>query len=571
MSEIQAKAEKSLIPAVMNETDLRSLVYVIRGQQVMLDSDLAALYQVETKVFNQAVSRNIERFPENFRFQLTAEEYVALRSQLVTSNGRGGRRYLPYAFTEQGIAMLSGVLRSDVAVQMSIRIMNTLVIKRDYNDLARDNIEIVEEFRFLFNLYYNSQSKEYVDLENDTSVVKISDDNLVSIHKRYLKSYLAIKNMALIIHIDSRCTDIVEDIFPTDSFDYRNDDNTVFYTVNIGRGHNGIQEENFSILFGKKVLFGCKLKDCNIWPYNEKKQYIEFIVGVDDNGRELHYTCDPSKLSNYFGANPDAPHYLTPIFFDSAVLSKYYSNPEKYKVDDGIIRCGTLWSLYIDNQNTGYVSAYLGDLGRNLPSEQEQYYWRGFNKALDAKLSTTKFKRDFMALPASSQSQDFVFKNTYVKTNRQFAEKAGWPLFLELDEQDRYNFEGLRIPINNSIVEMDMLVLSLVKVLLDSLNEKEIVSHLTGTYEKLVGSISKLEVWFQEKQLTGYQDHIKFLRNLQELRSSGTGHRKGKSYQKISKVFDIQKENYTETFSNILESATLFLNYISTHIEELSK
>lgn len=446
-----------------------------------------------------------------------------------------------------------------------------LVIKRDYNDLARDNIEIVEEFRFLFNLYYNSQSKEYVDLENDTSVVKISDDNLVSIHKRYLKSYLAIKNMALIIHIDSRCTDIVEDIFPTDSFDYRNDDNTVFYTVNIGRGHNGIQEENFSILFGKKVLFGCKLKDCNIWPYNEKKQYIEFIVGVDDNGRELHYTCDPSKLSNYFGANPDAPHYLTPIFFDSAVLSKYYSNPEKYKVDDGIIRCGTLWSLYIDNQNTGYVSAYLGDLGRNLPSEQEQYYWRGFNKALDAKLSTTKFKRDFMALPASSQSQDFVFKNTYVKTNRQFAEKAGWPLFLELDEQDRYNFEGLRIPINNSIVEMDMLVLSLVKVLLDSLNEKEIVSHLTGTYEKLVGSIAKLEVWFQEKQLTGYQDHIKFLRNLQELRSSGTGHRKGKSYQKISKVFDIQKENYTETFSNILESATLFLNYINTHIEELSK
>lgn len=446
-----------------------------------------------------------------------------------------------------------------------------LVIKRDYNDLARDNIEIVEEFRFLFNLYYNSQSKEYVDLENDTSVVKISDDNLVSIHKRYLKSYLAIKNMALIIHIDSRCTDIVEDIFPTDSFDYRNDDNTVFYTVNIGRGHNGIQEENFSILFGKKVLFGCKLKDCNIWPYNEKKQYIEFIVGVDDNGRELHYTCDPSKLSNYFGANPDAPHYLTPIFFDSAVLSKYYSNPEKYKVDDGIIRCGTLWSLYIDNQNTGYVSAYLGDLGRNLPSEQEQHYWRGFNKALDAKLSTTKFKRDFMALPASSQSQDFVFKNTYVKTNRQFAEKAGWPLFLELDEQDRYNFEGLRIPINNSIVEMDMLVLSLVKVLLDSLNEKEIVSHLTGTYEKLVGSIAKLEVWFQEKQLTGYQDHIKFLRNLQELRSSGTGHRKGKSYQKISKVFDIQKENYTETFSNILESATLFLNYISTHIEELSK
>lgn len=162
MSEIQAKAEKSLVSVVMNETDLRSLVYVIRGQQVMLDSDLAALYQVETKVFNQAVSRNIERFPENFRFQLTAEEYVALRSQLVTSNGRGGRRYLPYAFTEQGIAMLSGVLRSDVAVQMSIRIMNTFVEMRRFianNALLFERISSIE----LKQLEYQKSTDERFD------------------------------------------------------------------------------------------------------------------------------------------------------------------------------------------------------------------------------------------------------------------------------------------------------------------------------------------------------------------------------------------------------------------------
>lgn len=147
----------------------------------------------------------------------------------------------------------------------------------------------------------------------------------------------------------------------------------------------------------------------------------------------------------------------------------------------------------------------------------------------------------------------------------------GWTLFLELDKQDLYNFEGLHIPINNFIVEMDMLVLSLVKVVLDSLNEKEIVVQLTGTYEKLTGSISKLEAWFQEKHLSDYQERIKFLRNLQELRSSGTGHRKGKSYQKISKVFDVQRENYAETFSNILENVISFLNYIETHFEELNK
>ena len=114
-----------IIPVTVDTMDVKSLIHVIRGKQVMLDSDLAMLYQVETKVFNQSVTRNIERFPENFRFQLTKEEYDVLRSQNATSNGRGGRRYLPYVFTEQGIAMLSGVLRSDVAVQVSIRIMNT--------------------------------------------------------------------------------------------------------------------------------------------------------------------------------------------------------------------------------------------------------------------------------------------------------------------------------------------------------------------------------------------------------------------------------------------------------------
>ena len=93
----------------------------------MLDFDLARLYGVETKVFNQAVKRNIGRFPDRFRFQLTAEEYEDLRSQFVTSK-RGGRRYLPYAFTESGVAMLSAVLRSETALKVSIGIMDAFII-----------------------------------------------------------------------------------------------------------------------------------------------------------------------------------------------------------------------------------------------------------------------------------------------------------------------------------------------------------------------------------------------------------------------------------------------------------
>lgn len=132
MAKKEQEQTTNMIPVVAETKDIKSLIYVVRGQQVMLDSDLAMIYQVETKVFNQAVSRNIERFPENFRFQLTKEEFDTLRSQIATSDGRGGRRYRPYMFTEQGIAMLSGVLRSDVAVQASIRIMNTFVEMRRF-------------------------------------------------------------------------------------------------------------------------------------------------------------------------------------------------------------------------------------------------------------------------------------------------------------------------------------------------------------------------------------------------------------------------------------------------------
>ena len=111
--------------------EIRNLIYTIRGKQVMLDSDLAALYQVETKNLNKAVKRNIERFPVSFCFQLTEEEVENLRFQIGTSSlSYGGRRYLPYVFTEQGVAMASAILRSDIAVKVSVEIMEAFVEMR---------------------------------------------------------------------------------------------------------------------------------------------------------------------------------------------------------------------------------------------------------------------------------------------------------------------------------------------------------------------------------------------------------------------------------------------------------
>jgi hypothetical protein len=175
--------------------EVRNLIYTIRNVQVMLDSDLAALFEVETKAFNQAVKRNIDRFPDAFRFQITKDEYDILRSQIVTSSSDGTntqlqipantdirsqnvtlnkdkehsqnkvidldsirsqivtlkqgqhRKYLPYVFTEQGVAMLTGLLRSDVATQMSIRIMTAFVEMRKFiseNALIFKRLDTIE-------------------------------------------------------------------------------------------------------------------------------------------------------------------------------------------------------------------------------------------------------------------------------------------------------------------------------------------------------------------------------------------------------------------------------------------
>ena len=130
---------------------IRGKIFLIRGQKVLLDTDLAEMYYVETKRLNEQVRRNASRFPSDFMFQLTAQEVGILKSQIATSNpGHGGRRTLPYAFTEQGVAMLSSVLKSERAVQVNIAIMRAFVQMRE---LAASNRELARKLDELAKKY----------------------------------------------------------------------------------------------------------------------------------------------------------------------------------------------------------------------------------------------------------------------------------------------------------------------------------------------------------------------------------------------------------------------------------
>ena len=163
---LQSGEQSEKNETALSQRDIEKLIVTVRGQQVMLDRDLAFAYQVEVKQMNRQVKRNIERFPEDFMFQLTREEYNSLMRQFGTSNTRGGdRRALPYAFTQQGIGMLSGLLRSEVAIETNIKIMRAFVGMQRFiasNALLFQRLDRVEQQQ-LENRHWMQQTDNKIE------------------------------------------------------------------------------------------------------------------------------------------------------------------------------------------------------------------------------------------------------------------------------------------------------------------------------------------------------------------------------------------------------------------------
>ncbi len=165
--------EKNKLPiqSEVSNKEIKNLIYTIRGKQVMLDSDVAMLYHYETKKINQAVKRNIDRFPERFCFQLTEKELEIMWSQIVTTskleeNKYRSKKYLPYVFTEQGIAMLSGILKSEIAVQVSIKIMDTFIEMRKFISTNKNLFEKVIDIENKMNKKFIEHDKKFDEVFN---------------------------------------------------------------------------------------------------------------------------------------------------------------------------------------------------------------------------------------------------------------------------------------------------------------------------------------------------------------------------------------------------------------------
>lgn len=276
------------------------------------------------------------------------------------------------------------------------------------------------------------------------------------------------------------------------------------------------------------------------------------------------HSCDPDRLANYFGANEAAPHYLTPVWFKRDVLVKYYNDPGKFSVEDGYLRCGSLWGLRMDNNVPDYVVVYLGDLGRDL-NVDEQTYWRTFNVTPGGrKPSETNFLRAFAAQFTDPSEPDHLFKQRYTQLNEAWVAKFQWPLYRQLHKDDAHIPIQFHLPISEAVGEFDSQLLYLVKLLIDSLNEAELAK--IGGADAGDKGITKFEKFLKAKNYVHVDRDISILRTLQNLRSTGAAHAKGKSFDKVQRTVGLDQKSPKLVFRNLLDQVNQMLSDISAHV-----
>lgn len=431
-----------------------------------------------------------------------------------------------------------------------------LVLVREFHGAAPRELELDQQFRLFHRLRYAASSNTYAKMNEDgtqTPAVRLTKDR-VEVRTALLKQYLAARQIDLVLF--------------TDTVAYSSQRPETLTSEHIRQPGYHARLDFFEGMFSQREKFGSRycatkvikagpIEACGIWPYEDADDnFPEFIIGEDQHGKPVKFTCDPEKLGNYFGKNPDAPHYLTPVHFRREVLAKYYDQPELYSVEDGYLRCASLWGLRLDNDLEDRVVVFLGDLGRDLPAS-ERDHWRGYMVAADANMSDTNFRRAFMALPTDPAAADLVFRGIYDDASRAWMSRFGWPLFREPKESDVFLLQQLRVPLNDSQNEFEDAVKLLGKLMSDALNEAGIGKALPDRIENEKG-ISKLERFLAMKGYPHVARDIKYLRRVQELRSKVTAHLKGRDYEAVL-TKNLGEARGASAIRNLLEEGATFL------------
>lgn len=445
-----------------------------------------------------------------------------------------------------------------------------LVIYREGYEDYDSYAELSEEFRLFFNLRqdYKTPTNQVYYAINEAGTrddVVMIDGLMVLVATNYLKNYLATRQLHLLIFFDylRLSTDDFNSLGINPIINKVSSQKDRITVLSVVQGYDGKATSRFQ----GKVLIEYDQTDF-VDPFHKpQEESLCFIYGCNESGKPLEITCDKDKLYNRFNYPGCGPFVMTPVFFRKAVLDKYYGQSNLYTVGDGCISCIDAWNFTtVDNDQRDYVVVPLGYLS-DLPMV-EQLHWKSFNikPPFQGALSTTAYTRWELGEAIDPSFPDLRFKLEFNDFNKQWEEKHGWPLFLPLIEEDKHRWKTLHcltVPNNNS--DFDEQVLSLVKITVDSLNQEQLKNNIDATKQEVIdclkeknkelkditAGIDKFQLYCLSVGLS-CDDLIKFMRNLQSLRSFDVAHRKSsdpKKREKFLEYFDY----YNKTQQIVLE------------------
>ncbi|MER7050282.1 hypothetical protein [Streptomyces jumonjinensis] len=425
------------------------------------------------------------------------------------------------------------------------------------------HVEPIIEFIPSFLWYFQAVPRKdggwyYLDeAGRDQDLVRIrqtESDLIVEIAALPLRRYLAARQRFLVVQYD-RVTRIEKVPDPKiDAIDRSDRHHYVFHSGDIGSA----KLPGFVRLLGKHLILPLNMAPADLsYPYPRHEQYPQFTIGVDAaTGQPIVSTCDPDQLSDYFN-DRGTPHYLTPVYFRRDVLRRYTSEPSRYQLDNTRLTCLGLWGMSIGRNEEGLVEAYLGDLGRDLPSA-ERGHWLSFNETPNGGLDEVRFRRDILGQWYDGPSNPLQsLKTARQQFSTALARVTGQEIYRPWDAADKIAFDGLHMPTGSEQQETDNQILTLAKGVIDYLDVKAI-RKLPGADPKGT-TINCIEAWVKELAedpvpLTGP------LRLLQGLRSTGVAHPRSKDWQTTLVRAGLDKLQPDEQFVKLLSLTAEALN-----------
>ena len=435
-----------------------------------------------------------------------------------------------------------------------------LIVLQEFFGVVPDVVNISEDFRYLMRLWLDSKTGNYYQIQEDGGkelVVRVSGER-IEIRTPVLKRYLAARQLDAVMYIDSNVSAEFDGELSALSdldTDLISAERLTCLSRNVWRGSSQ-RSRVWTRLLAKRILEHPSREKCGIWPWDDisPDEYPEFIIGENDAGEAISWTCSPESLRNYHGKNPDAPHYLTPVYFKSEVLKRYYED-DGYEVRDGYLSCGSQWGVSIDNGCLSYVSVFLGDIGRDIP-QSHWNHWKAYNIPPIGGMSRSAILRSYFNQSVASDNPEHKFKRAFTDLQDEWKEVWGWRLHRKAEGLDAGVLTRLHIPLNESETEFRTQSLNLALIMVDLLNEK----CLNQEIGKVSGErgIDKLRRFLEINEYEYVERDVSLLKKVYQMRSRFVAHSSGVQGQ-VKLQNELGDRSYREYFIEVINEITQML------------